>query len=56
MAYAASAAWKKLRPHAKAHKCPEIAKRQMADGRMGICVATVVEAELMAGPGFRTCC
>jgi len=52
MADAASAAWKKLRPHAKAHKCPEIAKRQMALGACGICVATVVEAELMAKAGI----
>ncbi len=40
---------KHLRPHAKAHKCVEIARRQMAAGAIGVCVATVDEAELMAG-------
>jgi D-serine deaminase-like pyridoxal phosphate-dependent protein len=43
---------KSLRPHAKAHKCPEIAKRQTAAGAIGICVATVPEAELMASAGI----
>src|SRR5688572_1606389 len=33
-----------FRPHAKTHKCPEIAKRQMAVGANGICAATVGEA------------
>ncbi len=39
---------KQLRPHAKAHKCFEIARRQIAHGACGISVATVAEAELMA--------
>jgi D-serine deaminase-like pyridoxal phosphate-dependent protein len=39
---------KQIRPHFKAHKCAEIAKRQMAAGAVGVCVATVVEAELVA--------
>jgi 3-hydroxy-D-aspartate aldolase len=39
---------KRLRPHAKAHKCVEIARRQIAAGAIGVCVATVSEAELMA--------
>lgn len=43
---------KSLRPHAKAHKCPEIAKRQIAAGAIGVCVATVPEAELMAEAGI----
>lgn len=43
---------KQLRPHAKAHKCVEIAKRQLAAGACGICVATVPEAELMCGGGI----
>jgi D-serine deaminase-like pyridoxal phosphate-dependent protein len=43
---------KNLRPHAKAHKCPEIARRQIAAGAIGVCVATVVEAELMSGAGI----
>jgi 3-hydroxy-D-aspartate aldolase len=52
MAAAAAQAGKKLRPHAKAHKCPEISKRQIALGACGICVATVAEAELMAKAGI----
>jgi 3-hydroxy-D-aspartate aldolase len=36
-----------FRPHAKTHKCPEIAKRQMVAGALGISVATVPEAEAM---------
>ncbi len=43
---------KKLRPHAKAHKCVEIARRQIEHGACGISVATVAEAELMAGHGI----
>jgi D-serine deaminase-like pyridoxal phosphate-dependent protein len=42
---------KALRPHAKAHKCVEIARRQIAAGAVGVCVATVAEAELMAAAG-----
>ena len=52
MATAAKDAGKKLRPHAKAHKCVEIARRQIASGACGICVATVNEAELMSKAGI----
>jgi D-serine deaminase-like pyridoxal phosphate-dependent protein len=52
MADATARAGRKLRPHAKAHKCPEIAKRQIALGAVGVCVATVAEAELMARAGI----
>ena len=45
-------AGKALRPHAKAHKCVEIAKRQIAAGACGVCVATLAEAELMQGAGI----
>jgi 3-hydroxy-D-aspartate aldolase len=45
-------AGKKLRPHAKAHKCVEIARRQIAAGAVGVCVATIKEAELMAQAGI----
>lgn len=38
-----------LRPHAKTHKCPQIAQRQMALGARGLSVATVGEAEILAG-------
>ena len=37
----------KLRPHAKSHKCPEIGKRQMALGAVGVCCQKVSEAEAM---------
>ena len=43
---------KALRPHAKAHKCVQISKLQLAAGSSGICVATVSEAELMANAGI----
>ena len=43
---------KHLRPHAKAHKCSEIAKRQLAAGAIGVCVATVAEAEVMSSAGI----
>ena len=42
-----------FRPHAKTHKCPEIARRQIAAGARGICVATVPEAEALAAAGIR---
>jgi len=42
-----------FRPHAKTHKCPEIARRQMAAGANGICAATVPEAEALAAAGIR---
>ena len=37
-----------LRPHAKTHKCPELAKRQIAYGAVGLTVATLAEAEAFA--------
>jgi D-serine deaminase-like pyridoxal phosphate-dependent protein len=42
-----------FRPHAKTHKCPEIARRQVAAGALGISVATVPEAEAMVRAGLR---
>ncbi|MBI5759610.1 MAG: DSD1 family PLP-dependent enzyme [Planctomycetales bacterium] len=41
-----------FRPHAKTHKCPEIAKQQMKAGALGISVATVPEAEAMVAAGI----
>ena len=41
-----------LRPHAKTHKCAEIARRQMAGGAPGICVAKLGEAEALADAGI----
>jgi D-serine deaminase-like pyridoxal phosphate-dependent protein len=40
------------RPHAKTHKCPPIAKLQMASGSIGICTAKVSEAEVFAAHGI----
>ncbi len=42
-----------LRPHAKTHKSVNIAARQIAAGAIGICCATVGEAEVMAAGGVR---
>jgi D-serine deaminase-like pyridoxal phosphate-dependent protein len=42
-----------LRPHAKTHKCPEIALRQLAAGAIGITCAKLGEAEVMAAAGVR---
>ncbi|MFD1675522.1 alanine racemase [Alicyclobacillus fodiniaquatilis] len=41
-----------LRPHAKTHKIPAIAKRQLAAGASGITVAKVSEAEVMQAHGI----
>ena len=41
-----------LRPHAKSHKCPEIAKRQIARGAVGICCQKVSEAQVFADAGI----
>lgn len=43
----------KLRPHVKTHKIPGIAKRQLESGAVGITVAKVSEAEVMAESGIR---
>jgi D-serine deaminase-like pyridoxal phosphate-dependent protein len=40
------------RPHAKTHKCPAIAKRQLAGGSIGICTAKVSEAEALFAAGI----
>src|SRR3954452_14193359 len=42
-----------VRPHAKTHKCPEIARRQVAAGAAGVSVATVPEAEAMVAAGIK---
>jgi D-serine deaminase-like pyridoxal phosphate-dependent protein len=41
-----------LRPHAKTHKSPFFAKRQRAAGAVGITVAVLGEAEVMADAGI----
>jgi D-serine deaminase-like pyridoxal phosphate-dependent protein len=43
----------RLRPHAKTHKCPVIALRQVALGAVGVCVQKVGEAEAMVYGGVR---
>lgn len=42
-----------LRPHVKIHKSVDVAKRQIAEGAIGLTVATIAEAELMSGAGIR---
>src|SRR5262245_21118767 len=41
----------RLRPHAKSHKCAEIAKRQIAAGAVGVCAQKVSEAEALVAGG-----
>jgi D-threonine aldolase len=42
----------RLRPHAKAHKCPEIAKAQLARGAAGICCQKTDEAAAFVAAGI----
>jgi D-serine deaminase-like pyridoxal phosphate-dependent protein len=51
MARKAAAAGAALRPHAKTHKCAEIARRQLAAGAKGICCQKVSEAEALLPSG-----
>ena len=41
-----------LRPHAKTHKCPVIAQRQIEAGAIGICCQKLGEAEVMCAHGI----
>jgi len=41
----------RLRPHAKSHKCAEIARAQIAAGAVGICCQKVSEAEALIADG-----
>jgi D-serine deaminase-like pyridoxal phosphate-dependent protein len=52
MAQAMARAGVSLRPHAKTHKCAEIARRQIALGALGQCVAKLGEAESLAAQGI----
>jgi 3-hydroxy-D-aspartate aldolase len=52
MARAVARAGRKLRPHVKAHKSTRIARRQVEAGAVGLCCATVREAETMAAAGL----
>jgi len=42
-----------LRPHAKSHKCPQIAQRQIAAGAVGVCCQKVTEAEALVAGGVQ---
>ena len=41
----------KLRPHSKTHKSADIAKRQIAQGALGVCCAKLGEAEALGEEG-----
>ena len=49
----ASAAGMRLRPHAKTHKSPTIARWQLERGAVGICCAKLGEAEVFVDAGIR---
>lgn len=51
MAAHAKASGRALRPHAKTHKCPEIAKALIKAGAVGACAAKISEAEALARDG-----
>jgi 3-hydroxy-D-aspartate aldolase len=51
MAETVRAARVALRPHAKSHKCPAIALRQIAAGAVGVCCQKVSEAEALVDGG-----
>jgi D-serine deaminase-like pyridoxal phosphate-dependent protein len=51
MAQAVAGSGARLRPHAKTHKCPVVARRQMALGAVGVCCQKVGEAEAMVDGG-----
>ena len=53
MAAHVRATGKNLRPHAKTHRCPDIARRQIAAGALGVACAKLGEAEVMAAAGIR---
>lgn len=52
MAAFAAAHGVKIRPHAKTHKCSQIARAQIAAGAVGLCVAKLGEAEAMTAAGL----
>jgi D-serine deaminase-like pyridoxal phosphate-dependent protein len=41
-----------VRPHVKTHKCPTIAKMQVAAGAVGICTSKLSESEVMLNNGI----
>jgi D-serine deaminase-like pyridoxal phosphate-dependent protein len=42
-----------IRPHVKIHKSVDIAKRQIAQGAIGVTTATIAESELMSNAGVK---
>src|SRR5256885_336348 len=50
---AVSAAGMRLRPHAKTHKSPTVARWQIERGAVGICCAKLGEADVFADAGIR---
>jgi D-serine deaminase-like pyridoxal phosphate-dependent protein len=44
----------RLRPHYKNHKCVALARRQLAQGAVGITCATLCEAEVLARAGIQS--
>ena len=43
----------RVRAHAKTHKCPDVARRQIAEGAVGVCCQKVAEAEAMVEGGVQ---
>jgi D-serine deaminase-like pyridoxal phosphate-dependent protein len=43
---------RQVRPHVKAHKCTTVGRHQLQAGAVGLCCATVREAEVMAEAGL----
>jgi D-serine deaminase-like pyridoxal phosphate-dependent protein len=43
----------RVRPHAKSHKCPEIALRQIEAGAVGVCCQKVSEAQALVRGGVK---
>ena len=52
MADFARSAGVRLRPHAKTHKSPDVAARQVALGAIGMCCQKVAEAEILVAGGI----
>jgi 3-hydroxy-D-aspartate aldolase len=52
MAAFLAARGKGFRPHAKTHKCPLIAARQLEVGAVGVCAAKLSEAAVLVGAGI----
>ncbi|SPE38750.1 putative 3-hydroxy-D-aspartate aldolase [Candidatus Sulfopaludibacter sp. SbA6] len=53
MAEQARSAGIHVRPHVKVHKSVDVARRQIAQGAIGLTCATIAEAELFSGAGIK---